>query len=168
MPPASGWRYNPVASTFHNDTKVRAWPEDARALALYLLTNEHRTQEGFYRLAKATIADEIQWQPERLEAALARVQRDGFARYDEVARIVLVRKALKYHAPHGPKSIKGAVNAIKRTKGSPALFADLLALADDYAPDLAAAIRAEYALPEGPYLQRDRSRKGITEQPASG
>ena len=151
MPPASGWRYNPVASTFHNDTKVRAWPEDARNLALYLLTNEHRTQEGFYRLSKATMADDLQWESERLEAALGRVQTDGFASYDETSRIVLVRHALKYHPPHGSKSVKGAVNAIKRTKGSPALFADLLALADDYAPDLAAAIRAEYALPEGPY-----------------
>lgn len=149
----SGWRYNAVSNTFWDDDKVRAWPEDARSLALYLLTSEHRNAEGFYRLSMATAADDLQWDVERVKAAMKDVVASGFAEYDDRARVVLVMKALKYQAPKPgrPASMQGAVSAVVAVQGSPRLFGLLLEAADKYAPAFGRALRSHYGLPPGPY-----------------
>jgi hypothetical protein len=152
MAGASGWRYATVSLTFWNDLAVRAWSDDARMLALYLLTNPHRSGEGFYHLPPRLAADDLGWNDARFADALAELRADDFVDVDEKARLVLIVKALKYQPPiHGPKSIQGAINALERAKGSPPLFGRFLAAADDYQPDFAAAIRSHYRLPEGAY-----------------
>jgi hypothetical protein len=144
-----GWTYNAVSNTYFNDEKVRAWPEDARWLGLYLLTNEQRSAEGFYGLPLGLACDDLAWSRERLLAALAEVQAIGFASYDETARVVLIHKALKYHPPKGRPSIMGALKAVVAVKGTPALFDQFVTAADKYAPDFAHAIRVHYELPAG-------------------
>lgn len=152
MAGASGWRYATVSLTFWNDLAVRAWSDDGRTLALYLLTNPHRTGEGYYHLPLRLAADDLGWDDARFADALAELRADDFVDVDETPRLVLIVKALKYQPTiSGPSSLRGAINAIERAKGSPRLFGRLLAAADDYQPDLAAAIRAHYHLPEGAY-----------------
>jgi hypothetical protein len=142
-----GWRYNAVSSSFWDDEKVRAWTEDARHLALYLLTCPHRASEGFYRLSVASATDDLQWTRERWDAALQELVKTDFADYDEGARLVLIHKSLKHGNPiHGPKTIKGALNALDRAKGSRRLFDKFLAAAEKYEPAFARAIRHEYGL----------------------
>lgn len=147
-----GWRYNTVSATFWDDEKVRAWTEDGQRLALYLLTCSHRTAEGFYRLPIATGLDDLKWTRKRWDIALVELAEAGFCEYDEPARLVLIRKALKYaHRIGGHASIQGALNILENAKGSPRLFGQFLAAADRYQGELAAAIRHKYELPEGPY-----------------
>jgi hypothetical protein len=149
---APGWSYNTVDVSFWDDEKVRSWTDDGRTLAIYLLTCSHRTAEGFYRLPATVALDDLKWQRDRWDAAVAELAETDFADYDAGPRLVLVRKGLKYHAPiHGPKSIKGALNVLDKAKGSPRLFGKFLAAADKYESDFAAGIRHEYDLPEGPY-----------------
>lgn len=131
---------------------MRGWQEDSRTLALYLLTNEQRSAEGFYGLPLGLMADDLQWTPDRLRGALTVVESDGFALYDEAARVVLIRKALKYGKPRGGPSIKGAINVLKGVRGTTEQFGLFLEAADKYAPAFAAAIRLEYTLPKGPYV----------------
>jgi hypothetical protein len=152
MAGASGWRYATVSLTFWNDLAVRSWSNDGRLLALYLLTNPHRSGEGYYHLPLRLAADDLGWLDGRFDAAMAELQADDFVDVDEAARLVLIVKALKYQ-PHigGNPSLRGAINALEKTQGSPRLFARFLTAADDYQPDLAAAIREHYGLPEGPY-----------------
>jgi hypothetical protein len=149
---APGWSYNTVDVSFWDDEKVRGWGEDARILGIYLLTCSHRTAEGFYRLPATVAVDDLQWTRERWDAALAELTRTDFCDYDDGPRLVLIRKALKYHAPiRGAKSIKGALNVLDNVKGSPRLFGKFLAAADKYEDDFAAGIRREYELPDGAY-----------------
>ncbi len=149
---APGWSYNTVDVSFWDDEKVRGWTEDGRTLGIYLLTCSHRTAEGFYRLPVTVVIDDLKWTPERWDAALAALIEADFCDYDAGARLVLIRKALKYHSPiRGPKSIKGALNALLNVKGSSRLFGKFLAAADKYEPEFAAGIRHEYDLPEGAY-----------------
>lgn len=152
MAGGSGWRYATVSLTFWNDTKVRGWSDDGQKLALYLLTNPHRSGEGFFHLPMGLAVDDLGWERGRLDATMAELVESGFVEVDEAARLVLIVKALKY-APtiKGPPSITGALNALERATGSPRLFGRFLAAADDYQPDLAAAIRSRYGLVEGPY-----------------
>jgi hypothetical protein len=149
---APGWSYNTVDVSFWDDEKVRAFSEDGRTLAIYLLTCSHRTAEGFYRLPATVAIDDLSWTRKRWDVALAELVKMDFADYDQAARLVLVIKGLKYHPPiHGPKSIKGALNVLDKAKGSPRLFGKFLAAADKYEPDFAAGIRHHYDLPDGPY-----------------
>jgi hypothetical protein len=149
---APGWTYNTVDVSFWDDEKVRGWTEDGRTLGVYLLTCSHKTGEGFYRLPATIVLDDLKWIRPRWHEALAELIETGFADYDHGSRLVFVVKALKYHAPiHGRSSIKGALNVLEKAKGSPRLFGKFLAAADKYEHDFAAAIRAHYKLPEGPY-----------------
>lgn len=152
MAGASGWRFSTVSLTFWNDPDVRAWSEDGRMLALYLLTNPHRSGEGFFHLPLRLAADDLAWSDERLALRLEELRAADFVDVDEAARLVLIVKALKYQPDiRGPASLKGALNALDRARGSHRLFGRFLDAADAYQPDLAAAIRLHYGLPEGPY-----------------
>jgi hypothetical protein len=152
MAGASGWRFATVSLTFWNDLKVRGWSDDGRMLALYMLTNPHRSGEGYYHLPLRLAADDLGWPDERLTAAMAELQATGFVDVDKAARLVFIVRALKYQPTiKGTPSLRGAINALERAKGSPRLFARFLAAADDYQPDLAHAIREHYDLPPGPY-----------------
>jgi hypothetical protein len=149
---ASGWRYGRVSLTFWNDLKVRAWSEDARALALYLMTGPHSTGEGFFHLALETAAGDLSWPMSRLRPALAELIADDFADVDEAPRVVFIVRALKYaNTIKGAPAIKGALNVLAKVNGSPRLFGRFLEAADRYQPLLAAEIRALYSIPEGPY-----------------
>ena len=54
----SYWRVTPA---FWGDEKVAGWNDDTRLLALYLLTCEHRTLEGLFRLPKGYIMADDLW-----------------------------------------------------------------------------------------------------------
>lgn len=150
MAGVSGWRYATVSLTFWNDLKVRKWGDDARLLALYLLTCPHRSGEGFYHLSPALAAEDLGWSEHRFNAALEVLVEDDFADFDRDARAVLIVRALKYQpAIKGPASITGALNALDKTQGSPRLFERFLSGADAYQVDFARAIRDRYRISEG-------------------
>lgn len=140
------WRYHQVASTFWQDRKVRGLTGDGRTLAAYLLTCPHRTAEGFYSLPRVLVLDHLGWTPGRFQASLDELATAGFAHYDEAAEVVFVARALKYHAPTGIKSVRGAIAALDSVQDAPDLFGRFLASADHYAPEFADAIRHRYGI----------------------
>lgn len=142
------WRYNAVAGTFWADRKVHSWSQDARTLALYLLTCPDRTSEGFYSLPLVLILDHLGWASGRFEKAMAELHEAEFAEYSREAEAVFIVRALKYNAPRGPMSIRGALKMLDSVDGAPDLFTRFLAAAAKYEPPFAAAIRDRYGLPE--------------------
>lgn len=145
-------RYGVVSLTFWNDVKVRSWSDDGRTLALYLLTCPSRSFEGFFHLPLALAASDLGWDMERFRSALDELISTDFCDVDEDARAVLIVKRLKYQKVSGEKSIRGAINALELVNGSPRLFDRFLSAADKYAPDLSAAIRRHYGIPEAPSM----------------
>jgi hypothetical protein len=143
--------YHAVSPLFWTDVKVRGWSEDARHLALYLLTCPSKLSEGFYRLPEGLALDELRWSSARFSAALDELAKTDFIQYDADAQNVLILKALKYNAPRRGNHTKGSVNALEKVQDSPELFDRFLALADRYAPEFAWAIRDRYGIeqPEG-------------------
>lgn len=148
---AGAAEYGTVSLTFWNDRKVRGWSDDERLLALYLLTNPRRSFEGFFHLSLRAAADDLGWPDERFATAMDKLRAVDFCDYDDAARLLLLVKGLKYQKIKGEPSIKGAIRALERTKGSDELFGRFLAAADAYQPEFADAIRKHYDLPEGPY-----------------
>jgi hypothetical protein len=132
------------------------WSDDAKLLALYLLTNEHRIAEGLYRLPKDYILGDLKWSAERLAEPFAQLSRDGFMKYDETARVVFVVNALKYQAPANDNCRKSAAKKLRELPETP-LFGDLLASARLYCEPFAKRL---------PELLPERFGEPIPEPPA--
>lgn len=145
-PPATGAnpdsRYHKVSPKFWTTVQAEAWSEDARTLALYLLTCPHRTTEGLFRLPKAYILDDLDWTSKRLTEPFAELLARGFIDYDEQARWVLLVGALKYNAPENPNQAKAAAKRALECPEGP-LTSHFRRLAERYAQRLAEQ------LPEG-------------------
>lgn len=128
-------RYYRVSPAFWSDPKVIAWDDDTRLLALYILTCEHRTTEGLFRLPKQYILADLEWSAEQLAEPFRRLLEDGFIEYDEAAKVMLIVKALAYQAPANPNGVKHAVAAVAKVPKTP-LYARFYALAEQYSERL--------------------------------
>lgn len=117
--------------------------DSARCLGAYLLTCDHRTFEGIYRLPAAYAIADLGWDRETYRAALERLVAEGFVLVDEHADVVLLVNALEYRQPKGGPQIAGAVKVLKRLPETP-LLRNLLEAARGYAPAFAEAIEEAF------------------------
>lgn len=102
----SYWRVSP-----------KLWTEDfgsvdARTLMLYLLTCQHRSAEGLFRLPRSYVTADLGWTPKRFVAALTELIKGGYVDYDDQHQVCLILKALKYQAPQNPNQVTYAVRAL--------------------------------------------------------
>lgn len=92
---------------------VKGWPsDDVRLLALYLLTCEHRTAEGLFRLPKVYAADDLGWSKPKLERCWRHLVDDGFIGWDKDAQVVLIHRAIHYQPPANDKVVLGALKRL--------------------------------------------------------
>jgi curved DNA-binding protein CbpA len=100
-------------------------------MALYILTNSHRSSEGLYRLPKYYIAGDLSISPKEVTILLDKLIRYDFIQYDEKNSIIFIKKALKY-APARNKNHQ--ISAVKKLDELPKtyLFQELLRTAEKY------------------------------------
>jgi hypothetical protein len=103
-----------ISPKFWLKARQRGWSDAHTTFALYLLTCEHRTLEGLYRLPRAYMASDLGWPARKVDEALAAVAGAGFAVYDDEAEVVLIPKALKHQAPSTENHVKGAMSQLER------------------------------------------------------
>lgn len=123
----------------------RTWPDREKLLGIYLLTCEHRSTEGLYRMPKGYIGTDLGWTPRQVEDALEHVIAAGFVRYDHDAEVVLLPNALKRQRPTTDNQIAGAVRKLALVPDN-TLWDAFLTACDRHAPKLADAIRADQEL----------------------
>jgi hypothetical protein len=82
--------------------------EDARSLAIYLLTCPHNTIAGVFRLPDGYVCDDMQWTPERVSKAFAETVDKGFANRCETTKWVWINKHLEWNPPENPNQRKCA------------------------------------------------------------
>jgi len=136
--------YFRVGPRFWMDT--HGWSEDARLLALYILTCPHRRTEGIFRLPIPYILADLDWSKERFGKPFAELLAKGFIDYDEGPGIVLIRSALKWQAPENPNQVKAAVRAISELPAN-RLVEPFIELSERFSERLAKGLRE--GLPEG-------------------
>lgn len=132
-------RYYQVSPRIWTDEKALAWDDDARLLALYLLTCPHRNLEGLYRLPLSYAVGDLSWSERRVRKALDRLIADSFASYDFDVEVVWVRNVLRYQAPKSERQVAGAIAALSEVPSTP-LRDRLREVAETVAPELANAI----------------------------
>lgn len=90
--------YGRVYSSFWQSPETRTFSEDARVLALYMLTSPHANLIGCFRLPDAYAADDLQWEPERVREGFTELEKKGFVTRDEATKWVFIHKYLKWNA----------------------------------------------------------------------
>lgn len=136
-----GPRYFRVSPRFWDD--AASWSDDAKLLALYILTCHHRTSEGLFRLPKAYAREDMEWSQERFDEGFRELLEVGFIDYDEAARVVLIRKALKYQAPANENIAKAAVTKLEELPET-RLWQEFRQLAEQYAEQLAKQLQERF------------------------
>jgi len=139
-------RYNPVSPAFWSDPVVRGYSDDARLLALYLLTCPHRTAEGLFRLPTAYMISDLQWVPERFAEPFAELLASGLIEYDEQASVCLITVALQWGAAPNRNQAIAAARLIEQLPETP-LLQRFLTLAETHVERLAEVLRERF--PEG-------------------
>ncbi len=139
----SYWRVSPA---FWGDEKVMGWSEDARFLALYLLTCPHRTAEGLFRMPIGYALSDLGWTEKRYRKAFDTLSIAHFAEYDEATQVCFIVNALDYQAPEGPKQRIGALNRLALLPET-YLFARLYEQAKVFAPEFADTLPIGYRYP---------------------
>lgn len=121
--------YGRVYSSFWQSPEMRALPEDARTLALYLLTSPHGNLIGCFRLPDAYAAEDLQWPSERVAEGFRKLQETDFLTRDEATKWLFIRKYLKWNAFENPNVAKAAHKALDQVPAlslKPALALALL------------------------------------------
>lgn len=136
-----GEQYARVSGRFWTDTKD--WGPHNQRVALYLLTNRHRTMEGLYHLPLGYLCADLNITPRQAQQALEFIQTTGLVAYDPDAEVVFIRKALKHAAPKTANHIKGAISRLTAVPSSP-LWHEFRMACECHADGLADAMRVAW------------------------
>ena len=112
-------KFAQVSPQFWTDPVVAQWNDAQQKLALYLLTCPHRNLQGLYRLSIRYAAEDLGWSEQKTKRTLERLIEDGFAEYDDDAKVVFLPRTLAYYMPKSEAQVKGAVAALATVPATP-------------------------------------------------
>lgn len=103
--------YGKVHQTFWTDQKTRAFSDDAKLLAVYLVSGPHRAAIGAMRLPTGYIVADLGWTEQRIEKALAEMERAGFIARDKASQWLCIINQVKYDPPTNPNQVRSLTRA---------------------------------------------------------
>lgn len=130
--------YGRIRAQFWNDEKVKSWPLDLKAVASYLLTCEHTTALGAFRLPAAYMSDDLDITPSQARSYLADLQAHGFIKVCPSSGWIWIINYLRHNRPENAnvlKHIRGLARAIPATVTFRDQLLDALEQPDRNAPE---------------------------------
>lgn len=100
--------YGKVHSTFWSSPTTSSMSDDAKMLALYLMTCTHSTIAGVFRLPDGYVAEDLGWDSERVAQGFAELFAKGFASRCGTTKWVWICKHLEWNKPENPNQRKSA------------------------------------------------------------
>lgn len=100
--------YGKVHATFWSSQTIAPLSDDAKLLALYLMTCSHNTIAGVFRLPDGYIREDMGWDSERVAKGFVELFRNGFAERCPDTKWVWVCKHLEWNPPENPNQWKAA------------------------------------------------------------
>ena len=91
--------YGRIRSQFWPDEKVQAWSMAEKGFASYLLTSEHATALGAYRLPIAYMCADLGIQAAEARSYVAALVKADFIAYDDKSGWIWIKKYLAHNAP---------------------------------------------------------------------
>lgn len=104
--------YGKVYGTFWSSDTTGGLSDDAKLLALYLLTCNHATIAGVFRLPDGYVAEDLNWSLEKVAQGFAELFAKDFANRCEVTKWVWVKKHFEWNKPENPNQRKAAFKVV--------------------------------------------------------
>lgn len=100
--------YGKVHTSFWSSPTIQGMSDDARLLALYLMTSPHTTIVGVFRLPDGYASEDLGWAAERVAKGFEELLSKGFANRCETTKWVWITKHLVWNPPENPNQVKAA------------------------------------------------------------
>ncbi|EQA5358081.1 DnaT-like ssDNA-binding domain-containing protein [Serratia marcescens] len=94
--------YGKVHTSFWISDGMRQVSDDARLLALYLLTGQHTNMIGCFRLPDGYVSEDLGWPFERVSKGFDELSNNGFATRDSTSKWVLIRNFMEWNTIDNP------------------------------------------------------------------
>lgn len=119
--------YGTIYSAFWNNETMSCLPDDAKLLALFLLTSDHGNLIGCFRLPLGYIAEDLRWTKERVTNALANLQEEKFLIYDHKLSWLIICNYLKWNPIANPNQGRSVENIFLQVPNSSIFYQTLIA-----------------------------------------
>ena len=106
--------YGKLYSGFWTSRDVQSMSDDGKILAAYLLTCDHSTIIGCYRLPDGYVSDDLNWSVERVSKGFDELFEKGFATRNLSSKWVVIHKYIKWNQPENPNQVKAAIKAFNQ------------------------------------------------------
>jgi hypothetical protein len=100
--------YGKVYATFWTSSTTSNMTDDAKMLALYLMTCSHATIAGVFRVPDGYATADMGWTAERVQQGFSELVAKGFANRCGTTNWVWIREHLKWNRPENPNQCKSA------------------------------------------------------------
>lgn len=100
--------YGKVYSTVWSSPTIAGLSTNAKLLAVYLMTCQHGTIAGVFRLPDGYVAEDLQWSIETVSEGFRELFAKGFANRCETTKWVWITKHLEWNPPENPNQRKAA------------------------------------------------------------
>jgi hypothetical protein len=117
--------YGKVHTSFWSSDTLRGVSDDAKLLALYLLTCQHGNMAGVFRLPLAYAAEDTGWTSERLSNGFETLSAAGWLRRDSATGWTWITKWLKWNKPDNPNQRKAIEKLVSQVPASVSFFSEL-------------------------------------------
>lgn len=89
--------YGKVHTSFWSSDDMRHLSDDARLLALYLLTGQHTNMIGCFRLPDGYITEDVNWPIERVSKGLLELSQRGFITRNPKSKWVFITNFMRWN-----------------------------------------------------------------------
>ena len=108
-------RYRPVhVKIWSCDEKFQEYSKDGKLLFLYLITNDHLTESGLYKITYKTMANETDIPKGEIKKLINGELKNNVS-YDENKSVAFVHKFLEHNGGGNPKLVKISINKDRTT-----------------------------------------------------
>jgi hypothetical protein len=107
--------YSKVSPALWQSERFNSLPsDDGRYLYLYLLTNEHQTSAGCYRIPDGYACSDLRWPLERYIKALAELVDADLVLHDKDAHVIGIRRWFRHNPPVSESHLLGVERVLER------------------------------------------------------
>jgi len=118
--------YGSVHTCFWSNTEIQGLSDQAKLLALYLLTGLHTNMLGCFRLPVGYIAEDLSWSSETVIKRFKELTQIGFATRDETTQWVLIPKFLEWNQIENPNQGKSIQRLFDQVPKNSRIFKPLI------------------------------------------
>jgi len=130
--------YGKLHCEFWTSPTIQGLSDDGKIMAAYLLTNQHCTLIGAYRLPDGYVCDDLGWSLQRVAKGFGELLANGFITRCEASKFIKVSKYLDYNPLENPNQVKAGIKVFEKLPDSLSGKGDLAkALGVDFKEPLA-------------------------------